>query len=276
MFSLYLKKTNLTTSELYLSAFRAIVDASEILVSHYEKDIEVVSKDDGSPVTVADIESANKIYSILSEVGLPIMSEEHEIPHFEERSKWQSYWCVDPLDGTKMFLSRNGEFAVNVALIENGKPVLGAIGDPLNRTILFGKPGYGAFLIPFDTFSDQTTWLPLSPAQHLNNPIRIICSRSYKHGSGFKFIQELEKQFGEVQFILKGSALKFFDLSNGEADLYTRFGPTMEWDIAAGDAILQSLNGTIVQIENNLPLRYNKESLYNPPFIAKTKAIIEA
>lgn len=258
----------------YRLALQAIVEASEIILEHYERDIDVIAKEDGSPVTQADIQSADRINEILSRSSLPIMCEEHEIPSHEERSNWSRYWCVDPLDGTKMFLQRNGEFAVNIALMENNRPNFGAIGSPVQQEVLIGIPEHGVFIAPFSQIDAPEEWTKVTANLQVNNPIRIVCSRSYRHGSGYKFIQELERNFGEVQFIHKGSALKFFDLATGNADLYTRFGPTMEWDIAAGDVILSILGGQLVQIENNQAIRYNKESLYNPSFIAKTKALL--
>ena len=258
----------------YQLALQAIVEASEIILEHYERDIDVYAKEDGSPVTQADIQSANRINEILSRSSLPIMCEEHEVPSFEERANWNRYWCVDPLDGTKMFLQRNGEFAVNIALMEHNRPSFGAIGSPVQQEILIGVHDHGVFIAPFSQIDAPEHWTKVNANLQVNNPIRIVCSRSYRHGSGYKFIQELERNFGEVQFIHKGSALKFFDLATGNADLYTRFGPTMEWDIAAGDVILRILGGQLVQIENNQAIRYNKESLYNPSFIAKTKALL--
>jgi len=263
----------LTIDSRHLTALKSIIEGSAILMKHYRTDLKVVSKEDGSPVTEADLESANMIADILAETQLPIMCEEHEIPEFEDRKSWKEFWCVDPLDGTRMFLAQNDEFAINIALVENGIPTFGAIGDPVNKLILIGIPGSGAYISTFENYNQPEKWETLFPKIQANNPLSVICSRSYRHGSGFKLIKELERKYGEIIFIMKGSALKFFDLVNGNADLYTRFGPTMEWDIAAGDAIISSLGGRVVQIENNLRLRYNKPSLYNPPFMAKTKPL---
>lgn len=265
----------MTLKSEYRLALQAIVEASEIILKHYERDIDVIAKEDGSPVTQADIQSANRISEILEQSDLPIMCEEHEIPSYVERQEWNNYWCVDPLDGTKMFLERNGEFAVNIALMENKRPSFGAIGSPIQQEILIGIPNEGVFIAQFADIVSPEKWTRILENTQRNNPLRIVCSRSYRHGSGYKLIQELERNFGEVQFIHKGSALKFFDLATGSADLYTRFGPTMEWDTAAGDAILSILGGQLVQIDNNQAIRYNKESLYNPSFIAKTKALLQ-
>lgn len=271
---LYLKENKVNLDRHHIAAFEAIIEGSKILMQYYRTPIDVVSKEDGSPVTKADLESSNRIVEILSPIGIPIMCEEHEIPEYEDRAHWESFWCVDPLDGTKMFLAQNDEFAINVALIENGIPTFGAVGDPVNKRILFGLPETGAFVFNYEDYETPEKWIEIQPKTTLNNPLSVICSRSYRHGSGFKLIRELERQFGEIRFIMKGSALKFFDIVEGKADLYTRFGPTMEWDVAAGDAIMQSVGGRVVQIEDNSRMRYNKPSLYNPPFMAKTKPLL--
>lgn len=259
-----------------MPALESIVQGSAILMTHYRSELEVITKLDGSPVTKADLESANKIAEILKQTDIPIICEEYDVLPYDKRTLWDSFWCVDPLDGTKMFLARNDEFSINVALVKQGIPIFGAIGDPVNEQILIGIPGRGAFIVPFRDITNESNWTDLPILERKNNPLTIICSRNYMHGSGFKFVRELERNYGEVQFRMKGSALKFFDLAEGTADLYIRFGPTMEWDIAAGDAILRSLNGEIVQVDSNQLLRYNKETLYNPPFIAKTHQFLRS
>ena len=213
---------------------------------------------------------------MLKPTGIPIIGEEQEHAPLEERSKWTGNWCVDPLDGTRMFLKRNDEFSVNIAHIVTGKTVFGIIGDPVNNRILFGGKNTGVFICEFKDIRNQDNWKTIAPFNELNNPVTVTCSRSYTHGSGFKYMQQLEKQFGELHYIHRGSSLKFFDLAQGKADIYPRFAPTMEWDIASGQAILEALGGSIVTVRDNKPLRYNKESLYNPKFIAKTHAILKS
>ncbi|XOV66519.1 MAG: 3'(2'),5'-bisphosphate nucleotidase CysQ [Fluviicola sp.] len=259
-----------------MTALEAAVKASEAILEIYQNDIVAVQKEDGSPVTVADITSSKIIAELLSTTGIPLIGEEEEIAPYEERRQWKENWCVDPLDGTRMFLRRNDEFAVNIAHIIKGKSVFGIIADPVQKRILFGGPKTGVFIAAFADIENRQNWETISSRDRLNNPVTVTCSRSYTHGSGFKYMQQLERQFGELLYIHKGSALKFFDLAEGRAEVYPRFAPTMEWDIAAGQAILEALGGTVVTVKDNQPLRYNKEELYNPRFIAKTKALLRA
>lgn len=260
----------------YMTALRAAVKASEAILEIYQSEVVAVQKEDGSPVTIADITSSKIIKEILNTTGIPLLGEEQEKATFEERQQWKENWCVDPLDGTRMFLRRNDEFAVNIAHIVQSKSVFGIIADPVQKRVLFGGPETGVFIAAFDDIDQQEKWDSTSSRDRLNNPVTVICSRSYTHGSGFKYMQQLEKQFGELNYIYKGSALKFFDLAEGRAEVYPRFAPTMEWDIAAGQAILEALGGSVVTVKHNRPLRYNKEELFNPRFIAKTKALLKA
>lgn len=260
----------------YMTALKAAVKASEAILEIYQSEVVAVQKEDGSPVTVADITSSKIIKEILDTTGIPLLGEEQEIASYEERQLWTENWCVDPLDGTRMFLRRNDEFAVNIAHIVQGKSVFGIIADPVQKRILFGGPETGVFVVAFENIEDRENWKTVTSRDRLNNPVTVICSRSYTHGSGFKYMQQLEKHFGELNYIYKGSALKFFDLTEGRAEVYPRFAPTMEWDIAAGQAILEALGGTVVTVKDNRPLRYNKEELFNPRFIAKTKALLKA
>jgi 3'(2'), 5'-bisphosphate nucleotidase len=259
-----------------MTALEAAVKASEAILEIYQNDVVAVQKEDGSPVTVADITSSKIIAELLSTTEIPLIGEEEEIAPYEERRLWKENWCIDPLDGTRMFLRRNDEFAVNIAHIIKGKSVFGIIADPVQQRILFGGPKTGVFITTFKDIENSQNWEVISSKDRLNNPVTVTCSRSYTHGSGFKYMQQLERQFGELLYIHKGSALKFFDLAEGRAEVYPRFAPTMEWDIAAGQAILEALGGTVVTVKDNQPLRYNKEELYNPRFIAKTKALLKA
>jgi len=241
----------------------------------YKTDFTAIKKKDGSPLTKADMDSSEIITQYLQPTNIPIVGEESEIAPFKERKSWNENWCIDQLDGTRMFLKKNGEFSVNIAHIQKGKSVFGIIASPTHQRILFGGSKFGVYKCAFDTIDDISTWEKQKPRKKSNNPLTITCSRSYVHGSGYKYIQLLERKYGELVYLRKGSAMKFFALADGRADIYARFAPTMEWDIAAGQAILEALGGSIVNVNDNKPLRYNKESLYNPTFIAKTKAIIK-
>lgn len=258
--------------DIYRVALKALQKASQVILDIYHSDFQAITKEDGSPVTQADLQSSRIISDILRETKMPMIGEEQDIAIYEERRTWKEYWCIDPLDGTRMFLKRNNEFAINIAHIKNNRPVFGIIGDPVNQQILLGGKDYGVFKTSFANINFPDKWTKLEALNYQNNPVRIICSRSYTHGSGFKYVQSLERQFGELHYIKKGASLKFFELAEGRADIYPRFAPTMEWDIAPGHAIIEALGGEIVDVKENKRLRYNKESLYNPHFIVKTKA----
>lgn len=273
MFYLWLNDLK-TIPEIYQTAIQAVIEASNAVMGVYKTDFVAIQKEDGSPVTQADFESSKIISHHLSKTNIPITEEEREIVDYSIRSTWKESWCVDPLDGTRMFLKRNDEFSINIAHIVDNKSVFGIIGSPTKEQIILGGPEYGVYILDFHHWNSQDKWTAIEAVNEVNNPLTVICSRSHTHGSGFKYMQILENVFGELTYLRKGSALKFFYLANGEADIYTRFAPTMEWDIAAGHAILESLGGQVVNVEDNKPLRYNKESLYNPHFIAKSKAFI--
>lgn len=263
---------NRTLPHIYYSAIEASIEASKVIAEVYTEDITPTIKSDGSPVTKADLAASAVIASILKRTNIPILGEELEKDSFEVRSKWTENWCVDPLDGTRMFLLKNGEFGVNIAHVVGGLSVFGIIADPLNRTVIIGGPEFGVYIIPFDSVDNMALWQKVNPQTSANDPLQIICSRSYKID---KHINEICSHLphGRCEYIRKGSALKFFDLALGLADVYPRFAPTMEWDIAAGQAILEALGGTVIDITTNRALTYNKESLFNPHFIAKTNVV---
>lgn len=257
----------------YSKALLAAKEASELIVQFYEHGFSSDLKADGSPVTEADLASSLKIHEHLKETNIPILGEESLHPSFEVRSTWKKNWCVDPLDGTKEYISRNGEFAVCIAMIENHSSIFGVIAWPLNQKILFGGKGIGVFIADFNDIDNSNNWIELYPKKSCNNPLIVLASRSF-HLVSEDFNAELKSKHSDVELKKKGSALKFFDLAQGKADIYPRFTPSMEWDIAAGHAILKELGGEIFNIENGLPLVYNKEDLRNPSFIAKTKPMI--
>lgn len=259
---------------IYHTAISSMIEASGAIMRVYGSDVEVVMKEDESPVTKADLESSIIIQSHLEQTGIPSISEEQDVVEYEERASWKENWLVDPLDGTRMFLKQNGEFSINISHVIDGQPIVGIIASPTTEEILFGGKEYGVYKFNFKHAEQPENWIEIQPAPHVGNPLTVICSRSYLHGSGFNYMKQLEKKYGELNYFKKGSALKFFDLAMGSADLYTRFAPTMEWDIAAGQAIIEALGGEVVDVATNKPLQYNKESLYNPHFIAKSKAFL--
>ena len=193
---------------------------------------------------------------------------------YAERKHWKECWCLDPLDGTKEFINRNGEFAVNIALLRECKPVFGLIASPVQKIMRVGGKETGVFMVNFNAIENFENWELLNAPQSVNKPMVMSCSRSHHSGPVIHFINKLKKLSPTVEFTKKGSSLKFFDLAQGTADVYPRFAPTMEWDIAAGQAILEALGGSVVHAETGLPLYYNKENLTNPYFIAKTKPLL--
>lgn len=264
-----------TFSPIYQKAIFAVVEASTVIMEFYERGFESELKTDGSPVTEADIASSNVISQILVETGIPILGEETEHQSFEIRKNWTQNWCVDPLDGTKEYIKKNGEFAVNIALIENNRPVFGVIAWPTQQKVLFGDKFTGVFISSFESIQQPERWSKMKSNEVVNNPLIMAISHSKNSGASIEFIKELKKEYPIIQFLSKGSALKFFDLAEGKADIYPRFAPTMEWDIAAGQAILEALGGEICDVNSGEPLHYNKEDLFNPYFVARTKPLIK-
>lgn len=248
----------------------ALEEASHKIMAVYEKDFEVELKSDNSPVTIADKESSKILVNEIQSFGFPIISEEESIPTFEDRKQYENLWLIDPLDGTKEFIKKNNQFCVCVALVHQNKSVLGFLASPTDQKILIGGLGLPAFEIPFgerDFFNEKWKVTPKIDKSHLgfshsNHPFS---------GTTLKFIREIEKKFGKLAIVKKGSALKFFDLTKGHTDFYTRLAPTMEWDIAAGQAIYESVGGEVVHFNTKEPLVYNKPQLKNPYFLAKLK-----
>lgn len=255
-------------------ALQGAVAASEAIMEIYQQDYSAAFKADGSPVTQADLASNEVLHHYLEQTGIPLITEESVHAPFEQRAQWEYVWSVDPLDGTKEFVKKNDEFAVCIALIHNQKPILGIIASPVQREVLIGGQHIPAAHIQFDDILFTNNWRFLEQKTSVNSPLIIAGSRSHHSGTELKFNTEMREQFGEIEFMKKGSALKFFDLALGNADVYARFAPTMEWDIAAGQAIIESLGGTVCHAENGMPLYYNKANLLNPYFIVKTSAVL--
>lgn len=247
-------------SELLQIAIKASETASgEILDVHHSNDFQAESKEDKSPLTLADKRAHAAIVSILKETGLPILSEEGKTIPYEERKQWEYFWMVDPLDGTKEFLKRNGEFTVNIALIHNQKPILGVVAVPVSGDVFYAAEGK-AFL----KRSGQIIDLPKRNLVSLAQPgLRVVASRSHMSPETQDFISALK----EPSLVSKGSSLKFMLLAEGLADVYPRFAPTMEWDTAAAHAIVNAVGISVKQKDSEQELAYNKEDLLNPHFL---------
>ena len=240
-------------------------NAGDIIMEVYQMDFEIISKEDNSPLTQADLASNEVIVSRLMALTpeIPIISEESVRLNFADRQNHVYVWCVDPLDGTKEFVKKNGEFSVNVALIEYGKPVLGVVGIPAQNTIAWGLKDYGAFLEK----SGLTCRLESKPIEEDQNQFKVVCSRSHLDKDTKKFAES----YGDISWIPQGSSMKFVMVAAGDADFYPRLGPTMEWDTAAPHIIVEEAGGSVLSIESGETLVYNKENLYNPEFIVLAK-----
>ena len=262
--------------EIYKIALKAAILGSKEIINVYQEDFETIIKEDGSPLTKADLASSSTINELLEPLGIPITSEETTHLPFEIRNKWNQCWCIDPLDGTKEFIKKNGEFAVNIAHIVEGNPVFGIITSPVKEEVIFGGKGIGVFKCKFHEITLSAKWKEITPAEDLGAILRLIGSRSHGTGPLQDLLNSLNPSFSEIVFTSKGSSMKFFDLAEGHAHIYPRFAPTMELDIAAGQAIMEALGGEVISHPMGLPLKYNKENLLNPYFVVRCKALITA
>ena len=218
-------------------------------------------KSDNTPLTLADDSSNDLICASLKTLTpkIPILSEEGKNIKFDERKKWEKFWLIDPLDGTKEFIKRNGEFTVNIALIDNGEPVLGVVHAPILDTTWYGSINLGSYKIL------QNSTFKINVIKSTNDStIKIVSSRS--HANNPKLDSYLS-QFKDYQLIKMGSSIKICLVADGSAHYYPRFGPTMEWDTAAAHAVVKYAGGNIFNVESNTELEYNKTNLLNPEFL---------
>jgi 3'(2'), 5'-bisphosphate nucleotidase len=256
----------------------SIVAGKEILKVYDSADFGVEMKTDNSPLTIADKKANEVIVKFLETTNIPILSEEGREINYNERKKWDKFWLVDPLDGTKEFIKKNGEFTVNIALVEKGRPTVGVIYAPVLDTIyagynntafrLKGAMGKMTQNISLDDFEEMAEVIPVEKS---NSSFLVVGSRSHMNEETKDFIKELEKEHQNIDVVSKGSSLKICLVAEGEANIYPRFGPTMEWDTGAGQAIIENAGGRIVEVETKRELRYNKENLLNPYFIVYPK-----
>lgn len=249
--------------ELLQVAIRAAAVASDNILEVYNSsDFQVNLKDDQSPLTLADRKSHDAIEALLRGTGLPILSEEGKSIAYETRKEWRYFWLIDPLDGTKEFIKRNGEFTVNIALIENQTPIMGVVAVPATGDVYYSSRGAGAYIKRPDFIS------PISkrtPADLSKKGLRVVASRSHMNEETETFIQKLDAP----ELISAGSSLKFMLLALGNADVYPRFAPTMEWDTAAAHAIINETGLSVSDTRGGESLRYNKENLLNPYFLCR-------
>lgn len=272
-------------NELLSISVYASLKAGDAILEIYDSDFSVETKADNSPLTLADKRSNDIICDVLDTLRIPILSEEGKETDYSVRQNWERLWIVDPLDGTKEFIKRNGEFTINIALVELGKPVLGVIFVPVKQLLYFAQKGLGAFKLSdsivieelkqwpypealdglFKKLGDHSVRLPVSQSD--KGTCAIVGSRSHATEEVSAFVKEKEREYDTVDFISAGSSLKFCLVAEGKADIYPRFGPTMEWDTAAGQAIAENAGAGVFDLNMGMPLQYNKENLLNPHFI---------
>jgi 3'(2'), 5'-bisphosphate nucleotidase len=277
-----------------LIALKAAEDAGRAVLDVYKQDFDVWYKEDRSPLTTADKLSHKIIADHLNDPSIksfPILSEEGKDIPFEQRREWKYFWMVDPLDGTKEFIKRNGEFTVNIALIFQSRPVLGVVYAPVKKYFYFASKDIGAYRLrcndtdeplhdmniksdtdeALDTIVRRSDKLPCVDLR-LNtsdSQLIIVGSRSHPSKEFEAFVESMKKKYAKVGVVSSGSSLKLCLVAEGGADIYPRLGPTMEWDTAAGHAVVEHASGSVVNYETGEPLKYNKRNLLNPWFIVK-------
>ena len=260
----------------YTRAIQASVNAGKAILRVYgESDFKVESKADDTPLTLADRRAHELITAALKETEILVLSEEgKEIPYMN-RSWWSSFWLVDPLDGTKEFIKRNGEFTVNIALVVEGKVEFGVVYAPVLNTLYVGLPGRGAYKCreeknfnqPLDYLIQFSTRLP--SGQPDDRYFRVVASRSHYNQETQDYVNALDTGGKEISLVNSGSSLKLCMVAAGEADIYPRLGPTMEWDTAAAHAVVKASGKNVYRVDNNKELEYNKENLLNPYFVVR-------
>ncbi len=252
------------------TAIEAAIKAGQRIMEIYEnEDFEVDMKSDDSPLTKADIASHKIISEYLDATNIPILSEEGRFIPYDERKDWNALWIVDPIDGTKEFIKRNGEFTVNIALIENKKPIAGVVFAPAIDELYFSDIHSGAFLSygkSAHSLSAALKEASVLPCEKTEN-YTVVASRSHMSVETQEFIESLKVKHGELDLISKGSSLKLCMVARGSAQCYPRFAPTMEWDTAAGQAICNHAGFKVTDWNTKEPMDYNREDLLNNWFL---------
>ena len=260
---------------LHLAVEAALAAGIEIMEIYESGEFDVQLKGDESPLTRADVASHRAIVQRLESTGIPVLSEEGRSISFEERGQWPSLWIVDPIDGTKEFIKRNGEFTVNIALVEGGTPVLGVVFVPAKQELFVGDSRDEIRAMrTVQGLSDWSVeeWLAAAvpiPDSTDGRPFTVVASRSHMSPETAAYIDALRVEHGDLETLSKGSSLKLCMVAAGEADCYPRFAPTMEWDTAAGQAVCLAAGCDVLNWETKLPLSYNREDLLNPWFLVR-------
>jgi 3'(2'), 5'-bisphosphate nucleotidase len=252
------------TNKLLNQVLDIAIRAGHEILDVYEGDFGVDYKGDGSPLTIADQRSHDLIERDLRKMDsqIPVLSEESPAQVFKNRLGWERYWLVDPLDGTKEFVKRNGEFTVNIALIEGSRPVMGVVHTPVMNVSHFGASGAGAY-----RKTGAGPAKPISARQLQGNRVTMVASRSHSGVEVDQFRHNVEQDLGQVEITSMGSSLKICLVAEGAADIYPRLGPTSEWDTAAAHAVLAAAGGSLVDTGGQA-LQYNKPDILNPWFLA--------
>ncbi len=254
-------------------AIEASLKAGKVIMEVYDTAFNVELKDDKSPLTEADKKANDVINSFLVNTDTPIISEENKQIDYQVRKQWQDCWVVDPVDGTKEFIKRNGEFTVNIAYVEDGQPSLGVIYVPASKVLYYANvsegKSYKAQLKSHDVSIQEAIEKAelLEPKNSESEMVQVVGSRSHMSQETLDFVEEIKKTGKTVEIVSKGSSLKFCLVAEGKADVYPRYAPTMEWDTAAGQAICNAIGIQVISHETNQPLLYNKENLLNPWFV---------
>ena len=267
--------------EMLVVALKAALDAGKSIRKVYDGNMEIEEKADGSPLTLADRLANGIICKQLETTGIPIISEESQAIDYNQRKAWSQFWLVDPLDGTKEFISRNGEFTVNIALISDGVPVLGVVTAPALHQAWFAAEDIAAHQIHDTQLFEEIDKAHITAESILTHSSKlssstpgkqkeviVSVSRSHLDDKTRALVRKMSEHDPNVKMHPKGSSIKFCDLAEGKSVFYPRFTPCYEWDTAAGHAILKASGGEIISLESKQALRYNKPELKSPPFIA--------
>jgi len=258
--------------ELLSLSIEAAIHAGSAILEVYQSEFAVEHKEDNSPLTLADKNAHEVISEMLSRTSIPVLSEEGKMVSFDERKKWKELWVVDPLDGTKEFIKRNGEFTVNIALVRDGVSVFGVIYQPATGELFYGGSEDEAYwFIHVEGRTVQESFQSRKKIDRKNLPevFTIVASRSHLSPETAAYIDKARHEHGKTDMVSSGSSLKLCMVAAGRAHVYPRFAPTMEWDTAAGHAILKATGGNIFSWRTGEELKYNKPDLKNDWFIAK-------
>jgi len=258
-------------NELLKTAINASIAGGHAIMEVYASDFEVEHKDDESPLTLADKVCNEVIKKFLLKTRIPILSEEGIKLPYSERKNWEYSWLVDPLDGTKEFVKRNGEFTVNIAMIHNGNPIIGVIYVPVKEELYFAFEGLGSYKIIRSSLIDNLEGIISEsnklPIHYIRNNYVVVGSRSHMTAETEEFFKDKKKEHKNVEILTIGSSLKLCMIAEGKADVYPRYAPTMEWDTAAGHAIAKMAGFSAIQYNTNKEMVYNKKYLLNPWFL---------